>query len=73
MKMLKMFYGEVREVIWLALCAAFAWSISARLGAPWVASAAIPYALLSRGRDANRAWAIARVYFTVVWIAATVR
>ena len=62
-----------REAIWLALCAAFAWTVFARLGAPWAASAVIPYALLSRSRDASRAWAIARVYFTVVWIAATVR
>ena len=62
-----------REAIWLAVAAAFAWTVFARLGAAWAASAVMPYALLSRARDANRGWAIARVYFAVVWIAATVR
>ncbi len=62
-----------REAIWLALGAVFAWTLSERLGASWAASTVIPYALLSRTRDAGRAWTVARVYFTVVWIAATMR
>jgi 4-hydroxybenzoate polyprenyltransferase len=63
----------VREAIWLGVCASFAWTVAERLGAPWAASAVLPYLLLSRVRGANRAWGWARVYFAIVWIAATVR
>ena len=62
-----------REAIWLVVCAGLAWTVHERLGAAWAASTVIPYVLLSRAPDANRGWAIARVYFTVVWIVATAR
>jgi 4-hydroxybenzoate polyprenyltransferase len=65
--------APAREAIWLSLCAAFAWTVHERLGPPWAASVIVPYLLLSRAREANRAWGWARVYFAVVWIAATVR
>jgi hypothetical protein len=32
----------------------------------------VPYLLLSRSVDVNRAWSLARVYFAGVWIAATI-
>jgi 4-hydroxybenzoate polyprenyltransferase len=65
--------GLVREALWLLACAAFAWTIQMRLGVAWAASAVVPYLLLSRAREANRAWGLARVYFAAAWIAATVR
>ncbi len=65
--------APAREAIWLLACALFAWAVQARLGPAWAVSVLIPYLLLSRAHDANRAWGVARVYFAVVWIAATVR
>ena len=65
--------AALREAIWLVSCAAFAWAVHVRLGSLWAASAVVPYVLLSRSPNANRAWARARVYFAVVWIAATTR
>ena len=63
----------LREAIWLVSCGGFAWAADGLLGPIWAASTLIPYALLSRARNANRAWAVARVYFAIVWVAATVR
>jgi 4-hydroxybenzoate polyprenyltransferase len=65
--------APAREAIWLALCATFAWTVYERLGLPSALSVVIPYLLLSRADDANRAWGWARVYFAVMWIAATLR
>ncbi len=65
--------ARMREVIWLLTCALFAGTVAVRLGVGWAATAALPYFLLSRGADTNRAWGWARVYFAVVWVAAVVR
>ena len=65
--------APAREAIWFALSATFAWTVYERLGLPWAASGLIPYVLLSRAEQANRAWGVARLYFAVVWIAATMR
>ena len=62
-----------REAIWLSVCAVFAWTVYARMGAGWAATAIVPYVLLSRARATNRAWGWARVWFAIVWVAATVR
>lgn len=62
-----------RELIWLLSCAVFAWTVLERLGPLWAVSALVPWMLLSRASDATRAWGWARLYFAVVWIAATVR
>lgn len=65
--------APAREAIWFVLSATFAWTVYEWLGLPWAASGLIPYVLLSRAEDANRAWCVARLYFAVVWIAATMR
>ena len=65
--------APVRELIWLASCAFFAWTVYRWLGVPWAVSVLIPYLLLSRAPHAERAWHLARIYFAVVWVAATLR
>jgi hypothetical protein len=62
----------LRGVIWAALAGAFALTAYNRLDAWWAISALVPYVLLSRTLDVNRAWSLARVYFAIVWIAATI-
>jgi len=65
--------APVRELIWLVSCAFFAWTVYRWLGPPWAVSVLIPYVLLSRAPHAERAWHLARIYFAVVWVAATLR
>ncbi len=65
--------APVRELIWLVSCVFFAWTVYRWLGTPWAVSVLMPYLLLSRAPHAERAWHAARVYFAVVWVAATLR
>jgi len=65
--------APAREAIWFTICALLACTVYVRLGMPWAASVVVPYVLLSRARQAHRAWGCARIYFAVVWIAATAR
>jgi len=64
--------AALRTLIWLGLVGAFAGTAMLRLGPLWAVSGVIPYLLLTRAEDPNRAWGCARVYFATVWIAATV-
>jgi 4-hydroxybenzoate polyprenyltransferase len=65
--------APLRAAIWLGLALAFAAAAYPWLGPFWAASAIGPYALLSGPFPPNRAWAIARIHFAAVWVAATVR
>jgi 4-hydroxybenzoate polyprenyltransferase len=65
--------APAREAIWLALCGIFAWTVYGRLGPVGALSVLIPYLLLSRAQEANRAWGWTRAYFAIVWIAVTVQ
>lgn len=63
----------LRGAIWIALAIAFAVATYNRVGPVWALSAVVPYLLLSRSIAVNRAWGWVRVYFALLWIAATVR
>jgi 4-hydroxybenzoate polyprenyltransferase len=64
--------AALRMPIWLALAGSLAATVMWKLGAIWASSVIIPYLLLSRSREPRKAWAWARVYFALVWIAATI-
>jgi 4-hydroxybenzoate polyprenyltransferase len=63
---------HIRHAIWVFLLICYASAVAMRLGMIWAITAMVPYGLLISDRGATRSWAWARVYFAILWIAATV-
>jgi len=64
--------APLRTFIWIALTIALAVAAYLHLGIAGCASALFPFWVSRRLDDANRAWTLSRIYFGVLWLAATV-
>jgi 4-hydroxybenzoate polyprenyltransferase len=62
----------IRSAVWIGLLIWLTTAVYLQLGLTWAATAFVPYLLLSRGRQPNRDWNVARLYFAALWIGATV-
>jgi 4-hydroxybenzoate polyprenyltransferase len=64
--------ASLRTFIWMALTVALAAAAYPNFGIAGCASALFPFWVSRRLEDANLAWTLSRLYFGVLWLAATV-